>query len=234
MSIAEKLQTIAENEQKVFDAGYEKGKAEGGGDSYYDTFWDSFQDNGNRRTYMYGFAGTGWTPTTFKPKYPIIVKDDASYMFAYCDMLGLDFVENGIELDISGATTVTYMFRYSNGITRVGVLDFSNCKELNRPFYSTQIKTIDCIIVHENLSYTNTFDYSNNLENLTVSGTIGKSISFTSCQNLTADSVQSIIDALITITDGVTRTLTLHADVKAKLTDEQKATITVTKGWTLA
>ena len=34
MSIAEKLQTIAENEQKVFDAGYEKGKAEGNGTDY--------------------------------------------------------------------------------------------------------------------------------------------------------------------------------------------------------
>lgn len=32
MSIAEKLALIAENEQKVYNAGYEKGKAEGGGD----------------------------------------------------------------------------------------------------------------------------------------------------------------------------------------------------------
>ena len=31
MSIAEKLAQIAENEQRVYDAGYEKGKAEGGG-----------------------------------------------------------------------------------------------------------------------------------------------------------------------------------------------------------
>lgn len=31
MSIAEKLQIIAENEQKVYNAGYEKGKSEGGG-----------------------------------------------------------------------------------------------------------------------------------------------------------------------------------------------------------
>jgi hypothetical protein len=46
--------------------------------------------------------------------------------------------------------------------------------------------------------------------------------------------VQSIIDGLITITDGVARTLTLHEDVKAKLTDEQKVTITQVKGWTLA
>ena len=32
MSIAEKLQTIAENQQNVYNAGYEKGKAEGGDD----------------------------------------------------------------------------------------------------------------------------------------------------------------------------------------------------------
>lgn len=31
MSIADKLQTILENEQKVYNAGYEKGKSEGGG-----------------------------------------------------------------------------------------------------------------------------------------------------------------------------------------------------------
>ena len=33
MSIADKLQTIAENEQRVYNSGYEKGKAEGGGNS---------------------------------------------------------------------------------------------------------------------------------------------------------------------------------------------------------
>lgn len=33
MSIADKLQTILENEQKVYNAGYEKGKSEGGGGS---------------------------------------------------------------------------------------------------------------------------------------------------------------------------------------------------------
>ena len=36
MTTAEKLQQIAENEQKVYNAGYEKGKAEGGGGDSYD------------------------------------------------------------------------------------------------------------------------------------------------------------------------------------------------------
>ena len=44
-------------------------------------------------------------------------------------------------------------------------------------------------------------------------------------------SIQSIVEGLRNTTSA--RTLTLHADVKAKLTDAQKETI-ATKGWTLA
>lgn len=62
MSIADKLQTILENEQKVFDAGK---KAE------YDRFWDTYQQNGNRAYYVYAFGGEGWNDDTYKPKYPI-------------------------------------------------------------------------------------------------------------------------------------------------------------------
>lgn len=63
MSIAEKLQTIAENESKVFEAGK---KAE------YDRFWDVFQDNGNRRLYAQAFTQLGWKDEIYNPKYDII------------------------------------------------------------------------------------------------------------------------------------------------------------------
>lgn len=51
MNISEKLAIIAENEQKVYDAGYEKGKAEGGDTeaafeegqlAWRDMFWEAF------------------------------------------------------------------------------------------------------------------------------------------------------------------------------------------------
>ena len=48
---------------------------------------------------------------------------------------------------------------------------------------------------------------------------------------LSAESIQSIIDGLATV--ATAQTLTLHADVKAKLTAEQLATITG-KNWNLA
>ena len=247
MSIAEQITQLKTDFDEVYDAGYEKGKAEGSGDSWYDTYWDSFQDNGNRRNYMYGFAGTGWTPTTFKPKYPIIAVGDAQYVFSNCDMTDLDFVENGIELDTKGATTLTYLFRQCQGVKRIGTIDCTGCKDLNRLFYGCSIETIDMFVVKESITYSATFEYANYLKNITISGKIGKSISFLYCENLTtgaegeympdgitpSNSVQSIIDALITITDGVSRTIQFHQAVRDKLTPTQEDTIVNVKKWTL-
>lgn len=58
--------------------------------------------------------------------------------------------------------------------------------------------------------------------------TIRNSLSFESSDKLTAESVQSIIDGLATVTTA--QTITFHRDIA--LTDEQKQTINE-KGWTL-
>lgn len=49
---------------------------------------------------------------------------------------------------------------------------------------------------------------------------------------LSAESVQSIVDGLADMTGGTSYKLTLHDDVKAKLTEEQLATIAA-KNWTM-
>jgi hypothetical protein len=72
MSVAEKLTTIAENQQKVFDAGAR---------SEYDRLWDALQMNGTRTVYAIGFAGHCWTDDVFDPKYPITATTNATYMF---------------------------------------------------------------------------------------------------------------------------------------------------------
>lgn len=61
MSIAEKLQTIAENEQKVYNAGMQ---------AEYDRFWDEYQEKGNRYHYNYAFNNRYWNDKTYNPKYP--------------------------------------------------------------------------------------------------------------------------------------------------------------------
>ena len=51
MSIAEKLQIVAENEQKVFDAGYEKGKAEGSSEEFVGVKFSDFTTVGGSGKY---------------------------------------------------------------------------------------------------------------------------------------------------------------------------------------
>lgn len=60
MTIAEKLQTIAENEQKVYNAGKQ---------AEYDRFWDAFQENGKRYHYNNAFDNQGWTDEVYNPKH---------------------------------------------------------------------------------------------------------------------------------------------------------------------
>lgn len=61
--------------------------------------------------------------------------------------------------------------------------------------------------------------------------TIHYSISFIHCGSLSDESIQSIIDGLAQVETA--QTITFHENIKAKLTEEQIATINE-KGWTLA
>lgn len=103
---------------------------------------------------------------------------------------------------------------------------FSNCPKL---------ETIDAIIDGTNCSFEDgTFSYCNNLKNVRfVPLSIKSNTSFMHSASLSDESIQSIIEGLADLTGQATKTLTLHADVKAKLTEEQIATIT-SKNWTLA
>lgn len=231
MSIAEKLQTIAENEQRVYEAGKK---------SEYDRFWDDYQQNGNRTIYANAF-GSCWTENNFRPKYPM--RPTNAYMMFHTNVAGAiyidDFVafceENNVVLDFSQCTYAMY------GLGRLrtnhhGVLDFSKCKEMNYLFYSHNnetfsISTIDEWISSEITTYhATTFQHATNLTNFKVSGVIATgAVDFSKCTKLTHDSLMSIINHL---KDGASNTLTLGATNLAKLTDSEKA-IATTKGWTL-
>lgn len=223
MNISEKMVKIAENMQKVYDAGYNKGKSEGGDtteafeqgrQAERDAFWDDFQDNGNRTAYYYAFINN-WTTEIFKPKYPIKAVGDASYMFDSCKIGNqknpdFDFVENGVILDTSGATSLTYMFRNCKGIKRVGTIDCTSItKDINRTFYWCKVVTIDKLVVKETLKYDNPFAGASYLENITIEGIIGNNISFGDCTKLTKRSIESIVYALDITMGRAETTITL-------------------------
>ena len=102
---------------------------------------------------------------------------------------------------------------------------FGNC---------TNLKTIDTVFDGTNCWFgSSAFDNCYRLETVRFKHlTIKKAISFAKCYSLSDESVQSVIDGLFDLTGQTAQTLTFHADVGAKLTDEQKAAIT-DKNWTL-
>ena len=83
-TVAKKLQTVAENQQKVYDTGYNGGYNRGyneGKQAEYDAFWGVYQQNRQRTDYNQSF-GFGWDDTIFKPKYDIRPVS-ALQMFSY-------------------------------------------------------------------------------------------------------------------------------------------------------
>lgn len=233
MSIAEKLTTIAENIQGVFDAGKQ---------AEYDAFWDGYQKSGDRLSYTLAFTGEGWRVNTFKPKYDMTNISNANGMFRQSD-IAEDLVailqDLGVSIDFSHSTDVTCLF-YISKFTRVGEISCVSAGNLNCTFMAMfNLVTIDKLILKQDGSndFTSTFDGNSKLENLTIEGTIGKNgFNVQWSPLLTHDSLMSIVNALqdkTADTSGTSWVVTLGATNIAKLTDEEKA-IATEKGWTLA
>ena len=209
MSIADKLKTIAENEQKVFEAGKK---------SEYDRFWDNYQDKGNRTDYGSGF-GSCWTSDIFKPKYDIV--PISAYMMFNNSKMAIDLVEHleklGVALDFSKAPSTQYMFQ-SSSFTRVGIIDVrasTNSRPLDATFSNCRkLITIDKIYLKTGASgeFNATFSNCTALENVTFEGSITKNgLDVHWSTKLTKASIISIVNALSNTTSGLTVTLSKTA-----------------------
>jgi hypothetical protein len=133
--------------------------------------------------------------------------------------------------------TTNYMFAECLSLTEItfiGSLMFYNVSNIFNT--CSALKTINGkldfskVIVANSITHCFTRCYV--LEDVEfVENTIRLSIIFAHCNLLSDKSIQSIIDGLAEV--ETTQTLTLHADVKAKLTEAQLTQIT-SKNWTLA
>lgn len=210
MTTAEKLAKIAENEQKVFDAGKK---------DEYDAFWDAFQDNGNRTYYSYAFPA--FDKNTFRPKYDIKptssegtfsrmnISDDASKVFDLAEHLK----NLGITLDTSKSTSCGSMFASNRLFSRVPVIDVSSASSIGSMFANcSRLVTIDKFVINDDGSnkFNQTFTGCPSLVNLTIEGTIGQNgFDVSSCSKLSRDSYFSIFNALSDTTSGLA--ITLHS-----------------------
>ena len=156
---------------------------------------------------------------------------DMSAMFHSCASL--------TELDLSNFNTskVTNMCEVFNSCSSLQSLDLSNwdtskVTDMRWMFqYCMSLVNLDLssFDMSNITNTTNMFHYCQALTNLQAPRNISANISFSSCTNLTHESLMSIINNLATISG---KTLTLGATNLAKLSEEEKA-IATNKGWTL-
>lgn len=210
MSIADKLAAIAENEQKVYVAGFQAGSSQGGGDTEeaynegyaegqkaaHDKFWDGLQTNGKRTKYNYAFYL--WDINKgFYPKYDIS-PTEASFLFRDCAGDSVDLTERlnecGVKLDLSKATSADSCF-YSSCITRVPEINLQSWSGGGVFFGYSRIQTVDKFTAHPNFSFGKIFTQANYLKNITFAGEICSDLNM-SYSPLSTDSMKNIIQHL--------------------------------------
>ena len=121
-------------------------------------------------------------------------------------------------------------FRNTKNLTYIKGINMSSSKNMGLMFSGSGIEVIEEPLDISLVTMTsNAFACDNLREIRFVPETIKRTLDFGRCKKLSAQSIQSIIDGLATVT--ATQTLTLNSAII--LTDEQKASITA-KGWTLA
>lgn len=209
MSIAEKLTTIAENEQKVFDSGKQ---------AEYDKFWDGYQENGNRTDYQYAFTGKYWNNETFTPKYDIVSSDYTQRLFFNTGEIDVcaRLKECGVTLDISQSTGITYI-AYNSNILNLPILDCRNFPSLT--YFITEnrmLKSVEKVILKDDGSQAfgvnTSFSGLYALEEIRFEGVIGQNnFNIKNSTLLSKASIESIINALSTVTSGLTVTLSKTA-----------------------
>lgn len=193
MSIAEKLLTIAENEQLVYDAGFKAGQSQGGGGdteaafeegrkAERSAFWDAFQHNGTRTLYQYAF-NYNVDSTNFYPKYDIICVGSTTNLF-YNTSRGELFSltqrlkDCGVILDTSQATTIGGAFAYCSVMTEIPTIDLTSVTDnstINNLFASCkELINIEMLIMKETNVLSGCFSNCSKLEKIIVNGTIGK------------------------------------------------------------
>lgn len=200
-----------------------------------DNFWEIYQHGGTRANYDRAFAGLGWTPELFRPKYVIRPTSGDLYMtFGYSSVERVDKTV----LDLSGITSLTYSFYgsyYSFNSVMYCHIDVATIRSMKSVFQSnSKLHTV----IMENISPECTLDNlmfsgCSGLENLSITGQIGDRLNLGSCSRLTDESVVSVLEHLADLTGKETKTLTFHNAVGSRLTEEQKAVVTA-KNWTLA
>lgn len=223
MSIADKLTTIAENVQKVYDSGYNAGKAAGGG-----VETDS-------PLYYAASLSDAYNGVEFPENYHAVIKlQKVVQMFqTFRGAKNLTKVTL-ISDDTSGDPYFRQTFRECTSLETIDLTRYNRKLNANMSYWCYGAMALKSIIgaldFAASTDISSAFVAHSLVDVEIVPNTIYADIRFSSAY-LSDASIQSIIDGLADLTGDTAKTLTLNG-VGASLTDEQKAAISA-KNWTL-
>ena len=237
MTVAEKLSRAKQDLDDVFEAG----KAQGGGG--YD--WENIQLGGTRVDYRYMFGGYSWNDDNFKPIYDIDMRY-GEYAFTYSKITNLKAIleKQNVKFDLSrNNNNVVRMFAFAT-ITHIPDSMLNGVNDLNY-FLANAKNLIDAGTITLKDTGTQTFNscFQNceSLEEIRLNGVVGQDFDIHWSKLLTAESLNSIMTHLSTISTGKTLTLPAYATVKATYDDASAygegawdAIVAEKSNWTIA
>ena len=211
MSTADKLLTIAENIPKIFNAGYEKGKSEGGGGMTMANYASDIQ-----------FTSDDWaTSDTVVLDMPNLFTMDTTF-----SNMNFHKIKH---LTINSDTPIAnclYAFRGINDGTQciletvVLNVDTSITTNWNNMFFrKVSLKRVEGTPLNfSGATAISPFAYTYNVEHFRVApNSIKIKADFGHCTMLDDDTIDSIVNGLFNLTGATAQTLTLNKAVKARL-----------------
>lgn len=138
------------------------------------------------------------------------------------------------QFNVSSATNLASLFAQSNNLKSIDFVNStSKVTNFNELFsWKTVLETVKGLDLSSATNVTNMFLGCSNLKNITfVENSIKINFNLGSSSLLSNESIQNLINGLATVETA--QNLTIHSDIAAKLTDEQKATIS-SKNWNIA
>lgn len=234
MSIAEKLTTIAENEQKVYEAGKQFVYNTRGEIALFERYenevmFSSLNELGVKNSVVNLYNVTS-LHSTFKVDASVVQFGNPNKAVEHLTIYTPNLITNCENM-------LRNPYNTSDGTLERLTLNFDTVRVSSfwYAFYGLYaLKTIDGTPIDLSTCKITGGMFSEcwNLTDVRFKGSIIYDIDFSCCPKLSDNTVKNIIDCLKPLSAEY-RTITFHGYVGGKLTDEQKATITA-KNWTLA
>lgn len=223
-TIAEKMEQIAENEQKVYQSGYDKALEKGGyNEGYedgkqaeYDAFWDAVQESGKRTSYVYAFSR--WGSEYIRPKYKVVLTAAGSqkhifYLNKYIKKIEADYFDfSQLPRGTNDNQAFSLSFTDNSKLEEIEDIGLPISYSYELAFaWCTELTKIAKITVDANTILSNAFVNCFKLKDITFEGEIGNDINFKWSTKLTKASIESIINHLSSAVSGKTLTLSKTA-----------------------